>query len=561
MTNMPDMDLLREFASSQSEAAFAEIVRRHLPLVYSVARRCTGDDGHAQDVAQAVFVILARKAGKLSARTVLAGWLHDTAWFTATRLVRDQARRRAREQEAYMQSTLNEADTTDAWNRLEPHLEPVMARLSEQDRSLLVLRFYENKTGAEAAATLGIREDAAHKRLARALEKVRKLFARRGVALSASAIAAAISANSVQAAPAGLAALVCANTAKGAVIAASISTLAAGTVKTIAVATIQKTVLVTALAASVGVGLYEARQAANARAEIQGLQQEQAAAARQIASLKEENTRLSNLVANAGEQSTLSQAQFNELLKLRGQAGQYRTALAEMQKMRAAASQPAAGANADRGLLAQIIGMAQQAMASEEAVRLEKLKAALNLTPQQTQAISDLMAGQTREEAQTFSNLLSGNVSPDQLAKMNGTESDLSTEIKALLTPDQAAAYDQFTQTEASTKANASAKSDLADIMKIEGMELSAEQQDRIRAVLGEEALKAVRSPAAVIQRPDQLNADSIAASEQQYLDRRLELLQGILTPEQLKLYQQHEQAGITNGAILLQILSQPKSK
>src|SRR5262245_19030310 len=108
MTDAPDMELVREFARSRSEAAFAEIVRRHLGLVYSVARRCTNRDDDAQDVAQAVFIVLARKAGSLSSKTILSGWLRDTAWFTATRMLRDRTRRSSREQEAYMQSTLNE---------------------------------------------------------------------------------------------------------------------------------------------------------------------------------------------------------------------------------------------------------------------------------------------------------------------------------------------------------------------------------------------------------------------------------------------------------------------
>ena len=100
MPDAPDMELVREFARDQSEAAFAELVRRHIALVYSVARRCTGHDGDAQDVTQAVFIVLARKAGSLGSNTVLPGWLYETTRFTAARLVRTQARRASREQEA-----------------------------------------------------------------------------------------------------------------------------------------------------------------------------------------------------------------------------------------------------------------------------------------------------------------------------------------------------------------------------------------------------------------------------------------------------------------------------
>ena len=235
MPDANDMDLVREFARNHSEAAFTELVRRHLNLVYSVARRCTGSDSDAQDVTQAVFVILARKAPGLRARTVLTGWLYETTRHTAACLQRTNARRHAREQEAYMQSTLTAADTAGAWSRLAPHLEAAMAQLGERDRTLLALRFYENKSGPEAAALLGIREAAAHKRTARALEKLRKFFSRRGVALSATAIAGAVSANSVQVAPAALAKTISAIAmAKGMSAGASTLTLVKGALKIMA---------------------------------------------------------------------------------------------------------------------------------------------------------------------------------------------------------------------------------------------------------------------------------------------------------------------------------------
>lgn len=230
MSDVRDMELVREFGRNNSDAAFAELVRRHVNLVYSVARRCTGNDDDARDVAQAVFIILARKAGGLRAGTVLSGWLYETTRYTAARLLRSNARRHAREQEAYMQSTLEDSITDEAWEKLAPHLEAAMSGLAERDRALLVLRFYENKSGPEAAALLGMRANTVHKRVARAMEKLRKSFMKRGVTLSAAVIAGALAANAVQAAPAGVAASVTA-AASGASIPATLTLLVKGTMK------------------------------------------------------------------------------------------------------------------------------------------------------------------------------------------------------------------------------------------------------------------------------------------------------------------------------------------
>jgi uncharacterized protein (TIGR03435 family) len=249
MPDAPDMNLVREFARTNSEAAFTELVQRHINLVYSVALRCTGDADDAQDVTQAVFIILARKIAGLREKTLLTGWLYETTRFTAARLRRTNARRHAREQEAYMQSTLNEADAADVWEKLAPHLEAAMSKLAERDRTLLVLRFFENKSGPEAAALLGIREDAAHKRVARAIEKLRKVFAQRGVTLSGAAITGAVSANSVHAAPVMLVKTISAvAVAKGAAATTSTLTLVKGALKIMA-----WTKAKTAIAVGVGV--------------------------------------------------------------------------------------------------------------------------------------------------------------------------------------------------------------------------------------------------------------------------------------------------------------------
>ena len=234
MPDANDMDLVREYARGGSEPAFAGLVQRHINLVYSVALRCTGNSEDAQDVTQAVFIILARKAASLHDRTVLTGWLYETTRFTAARFIRTRVRRQIREQEAYMQSSMNEPDPDGVWRQLSPLLEEAMTQLGEKDRALLALRFFENKSGAETAAALGIQEWAVHKRTVRAVEKLRAFFGRRGVSISAGVLIAAVSANSVQAAPAGLAVTVTAAAAKGAAVSGSTLTLVKGALKLMA---------------------------------------------------------------------------------------------------------------------------------------------------------------------------------------------------------------------------------------------------------------------------------------------------------------------------------------
>ena len=226
-----DMALVREFAASHSEPAFATLVQRHLGLVHSAALRQVGDAHLAEAIAQAVFLILARKAPSLGPKTILSAWLYRTTRYAAGDALKANRRRQAREQEAYMQSTLNQPDA-DTWAQLAPLLDDAMAELGETDRAALVLRFFENKTVGEIAGALRMEEAAAQKRVGRALEKLRKIFSKRGVTLSATLIASAVSVNSVMAAPIGLAAAVTATAARGTLIPATITTLVKGTMKT-----------------------------------------------------------------------------------------------------------------------------------------------------------------------------------------------------------------------------------------------------------------------------------------------------------------------------------------
>jgi uncharacterized protein (TIGR03435 family) len=235
MADVNDIALLRQFADENSESAFSELVRRHINLVYSVGLRFTGNTNDAEDVAQAVFIILAQKAGRLPKQVVLTGWLYETTRFTAMRLLRTQARRRTHEQEASVQSSIEKSGDESLWRQVEPHLEAAMSRLGERDRTLLALRYFENKTGAEAAALLGIKEEAARKQTNRALEKLQKIFARRGIRSTTAILAGTISANSVLVAPLALVkSITPVALAKGATASTSTLTLIKGALKIMA---------------------------------------------------------------------------------------------------------------------------------------------------------------------------------------------------------------------------------------------------------------------------------------------------------------------------------------
>ena len=170
------MTLLRDYDRQGSEDAFAELVQRHVNLVYSVALRHVGIAAHAEEITQAVFVILARKAASLRPDTILEGWLHETTRLTALRFLRGERRRQFREQEAYMQSTLQESDRCAAWNQLAPLLDEAMSRLGKKDRDAVMLRFFKDKSLREVAAALKVNEAAAQKRVLRAVEKLRRFF-------------------------------------------------------------------------------------------------------------------------------------------------------------------------------------------------------------------------------------------------------------------------------------------------------------------------------------------------------------------------------------------------
>jgi len=233
---MDDWQLLNDYATRNSEEAFRALVERYAGMVYHTALRQLGNPHSAEEVAQAVFIILAQKAAKIRRQTTLYGWLFRATRFAVLNQRRQEKNRARREQEAYaMQSASNSDDLNPVWEQITPHLDDALDKLPVMDRELVMIRYFGNKSHKEAAQTLGLSEDVVRKRLSRAMEKLRVIFVRRGVAVSSLALVTAFTAHGVQAAPLGLASsLAGVAVAKGATASGSTLTLIKGALKIMA---------------------------------------------------------------------------------------------------------------------------------------------------------------------------------------------------------------------------------------------------------------------------------------------------------------------------------------
>jgi RNA polymerase sigma factor (sigma-70 family) len=327
-----DLDLLRDFARDQSQDAFTTIVRRHLDLVYCAALRQVRSPELAEEVAQSVFSDLARDAARLKPDTVLTAWLYEVTRRTAINVVRGEARRRLREQIACEMNVMNA--TAADWTQIEPLLDEAMHALDDTDRTVVLLRYFENKSLREVGQTLGTSDDTAQKRVSRAVERLREFFAKRGVTIGASGLVLVITANAIQAAPVGLAVTISTAVAiTGTTISVTATTTAT---EAIAITTVQKTLVTAIVVASLVAPLMIQRRA---QAQLRHRDETMRQRAEQLAGLQTENERLSGFVAQAQRQSVFSEDQLNELLKLRGEVARLRNRAQELSQPRTAAAQ------------------------------------------------------------------------------------------------------------------------------------------------------------------------------------------------------------------------------
>ena len=309
--------LLSDYARTGSDAAFRDLVGRYLDLVYSTALRLVEGDPHrAEEVTQTVFVDLARLGRTLSNEVILGGWLHRHTCFAAANFMRGERRRQSRERQAMEMNALQTNSGKD-FSLIAPLLDNAINQLEEADRTAILLRFFEQQDFRSVGLALGGTEDAARMRVSRALDKLQSMLKREGVTTGAATLGIALSANAVQAAPAGLVVTIATAVTLAGTAAATTATVT--TLKTIAMTTLQKTLLTGALAAAIGSGIYEARHAAALQTQIQTLHQQQAPLAEQLQRLQQDRDDATRKLAALHSENDRLNHNSEELLKLRGE--------------------------------------------------------------------------------------------------------------------------------------------------------------------------------------------------------------------------------------------------
>lgn len=323
-----DSEKLQRFVNEQSEAAFSDLVSQHLDMVFSVARRhVAGETALAEDITQQVFADLARKAHTLTTRRSLANWLYQRTRFISLNAIRAEKRRKAREQEA-AQMQENPQEEESVWNRIEPFLVDALAGLDDPDREALLLRFFCKKSHQEIGNEIGATEDAARKRVGRALDKLRILLEQRGIAAPLATLIGGLSANAVWAAPPNLLSAVIA----GIPVTTSAIATNAGT---ISIMTTKAKILVsTALIIGVTTPVLIQQSSVNRLAHEHEIFT--AAQSEEIAKLKNENTRLAGLQAELNRR----EGEHRELLQLRNEVSSLRAENQSLKSQRPKQQQP-----------------------------------------------------------------------------------------------------------------------------------------------------------------------------------------------------------------------------
>lgn len=550
MNDQTDSQLLRAYAENRSEAAFSELVRRHVDIIHSAALRMVCDSHLAQDVTQGVFVALAKSAGQLADHPVLSGWLHRTAQNIAAQTVRTDVRRRAREQEAAAMNELLAAEPDAVWEQIAPHLDGALSELNEPDRDAVLLRYFERKSAREMAETLGISAEAAQKRVNRAVDRLRECFASRGVAVGASGLVVLISTNAVQAAPVGLAVTVTTAATLAGTAAAAVAS--ATTVQTIAMTTLQKVVITTALAAAIGTALYEVREVKQMRDLHQASQKQITSLTAQVEELQQERDVARQQLAAVSADLTKAQQNQNssEVLKLRGQVGvllRDNEAIGKKNALSKITSDPAT-----------FKVMREQQKAGMGALYGQFVKG-LSLEKEVADQFNDLLADGIMDGIAIITQSLQDKKSSHEIDRLfTAHEAALERQVMELLGPEGLAQYREYSQNLLSTISASQFEGSLTG-----DAEAKAAKSKQLQQLLQEESLSVLNAsglPASYQTMPI-LNFRNIASTEQEQLslqvmdsiyERVAGRASGFLSAAELEKFQAFRSKALENSRAML---------
>ena len=442
MGKMTDgQQFLAEYAETQSEAAFRELVTRYVDLVYSAAVRLVNGDIHlAEDVTQTVFVDLARMARSLSRDVMLGGWLHRHTCFVASKTMRGDRRRRERERQAVEMNSLEDHSAANL-ALVAPILDDAINQLSAEDRAAILLRYFEQRDLRSVGEELGSNEDAARKRVDRALDKLELLLKRRGVAFSATALAATLATQAVTAAPVGLA--------------VSISTVAlagtaAGTGTTLTILKIMsmtklKVAIISAVVvAGVTIPLVMHHQSQTKLREANESMQKQTEQSRLLA---EENERLSNRLAQATAPKPTAADQARELQRLKGEVSKLRVQTADIAASKTNGPSPLSGMRANPAMWKLIRDQQKMGMS----MIYQNLTNRVALTTNQVEKLNDTLADYVMDNIDQVTAALHDGKSSAQIDEIFAAqEAALLEKVRELLGPEALADYQDYTRNIAS---------------------------------------------------------------------------------------------------------------
>lgn len=429
--------LLADYVASGSEAAFRDLVASYVDLVYSAAIRLVNGDAHlAEDVAQTVFADLARLARTLPPDVMLGGWLHRHTCFVASKVVRGERRRQERERQAVVMNTQEDHSAANLAT-LTPVLDDAVNQLNAEDRAAILLRFFEQKDFRSVGESLGSTEEAARKRVDRALEKLQGMLKVRGVTLSGAALVTALSAGAVSAAPAGIALTV--STAALASVAAGVGATGAtlSILEIMSMTKLKLAVVAAVVAAGITIPLVMQHQTKTQLAEANAALQQQT---KRIEELAAENARLAKLTAQPVTPAATNNPSL-ELLRLRGEVARLRQDLATERSTNGPSA--LSGLKSDPATWAALRAQQKVGMGSLYKDFAKRLK----LPAEQVEKLSDLLADDVMENIDHITAALRDQLTPTQMEPIfAGQEAAMLEKIQALLGPEAVAQYEEYTK-------------------------------------------------------------------------------------------------------------------